>query len=131
MGSSGTRGRTSLARKRTGQRAAVHRTLTPSKPKASTESKPKPLSYKQRGWYMPQKDGDGFLSGVKCPICQRAFKKDQSAYAWSIETGGWGREVRRYLAMHGACMASEASGSPIEKWSEIRDKIKNGKGLFD
>lgn len=118
-------------------RAANGGRMPPPKVQNPVPAKSKPLAYKQRGWYIANRDGDGFLSGLKCPICQRAFKAGQSAYAWTTSTSttsnnyyGYGR-VRRYQAMHGVCMAVEAESSPAEKWTEIRNRLAAGKGLFD
>lgn len=98
-------------------------------PTIAPEKKGVALRYKKAGWYIPQKDGDGFLAGLRCQICKKGFRKDTSVWAQSITEGRYGTKV--YIGFHAPCMAAAAKEAPAERWEEIRDQLASGKGLFE
>lgn len=92
----------------------------------------KSLVFRRADWYIPNRDGDGFLNGIKCGMCGLGFRTGQSVWAQSISTGAnyYGR-TRTIVAWHSGCMREKLDRAPAEKYDEIRDRLSKGGGLFD
>lgn len=94
------------------------------------QKKGRSLVFRRADWYIPQRDGDGFLSGLKCGMCKLGFKTGQSVWAQQVQSSDY-YNSRRVVAWHATCMRERLDRAPAEKYDEIRSRLAAGGGLFD